>query len=729
MKNKKNHVKGITLIALVVTIVVLLILAGVSISMLTGENGIITQASRAKERTEIEQEKEWITLSCMSLTSQQREINDVSLESEIELISNKDVSVSGMNTLTVVYKDSKRKYKVENGKIIEDGVKTEEILLFIERDRGPVADKSDMILYIDLSQFDIYENISYEDYAKKVLKGKTDQEKEKIFIDGCSYWDMLYGDIDTSYTSLEEIFSIYYDWGWTNILCETIEDLVDDWGYNTINELLINETLVNPQCYDFNNEAALPIDGITIDLTTPDGEQLKLQNKFEFEYTVTDNKECTFMVSFEGKNASITENVDNIMKLENVSKHPDQDESETIGVDEDGNPVNMDLWYYYLVWKDEYSSYYDLTKTWTDIYGNLQKGGPAYIGRYVNGEIEGKIPMFIKEEGKEFFPVKEMTSTFVGEEGLKIMPQIPPTVIEMKDTFRNCINLVEVAEISKCIMGEGVFHGCSALTSITIPNNVTEIGSSTFSGCTGLTSVTISNNVTRIGGYAFSGCTGLTSITIPNNVTTIESGIFDECTGLTSVTISNNVTSIKDHTFSGCTGLTNITIPNNITWIGDYAFSGCTGLTNIVIPNNVRTIAYAAFSKCTGLTSITIPNSVTSIAQEVFSGCTGLTSITLPNKIKTIESGTFSGCTGLINIIIPSSVTNIEWDAFLGCTGLTSITIPNSVTSIDHDAFSGCTSLITVNYTGTEEEWNKISIDSGNTNLTNATINYNYKGE
>ncbi len=53
----KNN-KGITLIALVVTIVVLLILAGVSISMLTGENGIITQAKRAKEETEKATEKE-----------------------------------------------------------------------------------------------------------------------------------------------------------------------------------------------------------------------------------------------------------------------------------------------------------------------------------------------------------------------------------------------------------------------------------------------------------------------------------------------------------------------------------------------------------------------------------------------------------------------------------------------------------------------------------------------
>ncbi len=53
MKTKvKKSSKGITLIALVITIIVLLILAGVSISMLTGDNGIITQAKKAKEKTE-----------------------------------------------------------------------------------------------------------------------------------------------------------------------------------------------------------------------------------------------------------------------------------------------------------------------------------------------------------------------------------------------------------------------------------------------------------------------------------------------------------------------------------------------------------------------------------------------------------------------------------------------------------------------------------------------------
>ena len=51
-KHKTNKTSGITLIALVVTIIVLLILAGISIQMLTGDNGILTRAGQAKEATE-----------------------------------------------------------------------------------------------------------------------------------------------------------------------------------------------------------------------------------------------------------------------------------------------------------------------------------------------------------------------------------------------------------------------------------------------------------------------------------------------------------------------------------------------------------------------------------------------------------------------------------------------------------------------------------------------------
>ena len=60
-KNILSKKKGITLIALVITILILLILAGITITAITGENGLLNSALKAKEETEIENEKEIIS--------------------------------------------------------------------------------------------------------------------------------------------------------------------------------------------------------------------------------------------------------------------------------------------------------------------------------------------------------------------------------------------------------------------------------------------------------------------------------------------------------------------------------------------------------------------------------------------------------------------------------------------------------------------------------------------
>ena len=62
MKNKR----GITLIALIITIIVLLILAGVTINVVVGDNGVLTQAQKAKEATDLASEKELIEMAIVS---------------------------------------------------------------------------------------------------------------------------------------------------------------------------------------------------------------------------------------------------------------------------------------------------------------------------------------------------------------------------------------------------------------------------------------------------------------------------------------------------------------------------------------------------------------------------------------------------------------------------------------------------------------------------------------
>lgn len=71
-KNGRKASEGITLIALVITIIVLLILAGISIATLTGKNGILTKASEAEKETDIKETREQIQLEIMGTYNEQK---------------------------------------------------------------------------------------------------------------------------------------------------------------------------------------------------------------------------------------------------------------------------------------------------------------------------------------------------------------------------------------------------------------------------------------------------------------------------------------------------------------------------------------------------------------------------------------------------------------------------------------------------------------------------------
>ena len=81
-----NRNKGITLIALVITIIVLLILAGVSIAMLTGENGILNQANNAKTQSTLADEKEKVELAAVAAKTANKggEIKEADLIKELD---------------------------------------------------------------------------------------------------------------------------------------------------------------------------------------------------------------------------------------------------------------------------------------------------------------------------------------------------------------------------------------------------------------------------------------------------------------------------------------------------------------------------------------------------------------------------------------------------------------------------------------------------------------------
>lgn len=126
MQNIKKNVNGITLMALVVTIIILLILAGISIGMLSGDNSIINQAGNAKTQTDIAQEKEILeqaTVVCMG-KSKYGNVEKQKLEEALESIAENKTNVTDVvSKIYVEFIESKRFYKIDiDGNIVDLGI-------------------------------------------------------------------------------------------------------------------------------------------------------------------------------------------------------------------------------------------------------------------------------------------------------------------------------------------------------------------------------------------------------------------------------------------------------------------------------------------------------------------------------------------------------------------------------------------------------------------------------
>ena len=142
--------------------------------------------------------------------------------------------------------------------------------------------------------------------------------------------------------------------------------------------------------------------------------------------------------------------------------------------------------------------------------------------------------------------------------------------------------------------------------------------------------------LTSLGDWAFYGCIGLTSITIPNNVTNIGIQVFNYCDNLISIVVDEGNTVYDSR--NNC----NAIIKSDT----NELIAGCK---NTIIPNDVKSIGMQAFQGCIELTSITIPENVTSIGEDAFCDCSGLTSVTVERDTPiTIGPGTFPNRTNAI---------------------------------------------------------------------------------
>ena len=330
--------------------------------------------------------------------------------------------------------------------------------------------------------------------------------------------------------------------------------------------------------------------------------------------------------------------------------------------------------------------------------------------------------------------------------------------------FEYCYDLTSVTiPNSVTSIGEWAFVYCDNLISVTIPESMISIGeyafysgdslnnvyitdivawcNISFSGTASnpmyyaeniylngylLTELLIPDSVNSIGAYAFSAFNNLTSVTIPDSVISIGKDAFSHCYSLTSVKIPDSVTHVGEYAFYDCYNLASVTIGDGVTSIGEHAFSNCDSLTEVTIPKNVTSIGEYAFYDCYNLASVTIGDGVTRIGGHVFSDCDSLTKVTISNGVTSIGDYAFSSCYRLTSVTIPDSVTSIGECAFYGCVSIISVTIPDSVTSIAEGVFCECYSLNHIYFTGTQMQWENISIGEDNWDLENATIHCNH---
>ena len=222
------------------------------------------------------------------------------------------------------------------------------------------------------------------------------------------------------------------------------------------------------------------------------------------------------------------------------------------------------------------------------------------------------------------------------------------------NTFKGCTGIEKVT--IKKGAGEklkaSLFNGNTNIKEVIIEDNAT-LKISMFARCTGLTNLTIGNNVT-VANAIFNQCTGLTNITIPGSTNLTDAvGIFINCTGLQSVQLGQGLNAISTTMFKGCTNLQSIEIPNSVKSIGSNAFANCSGLTSIKIPSGVESIETYAFANCSNLSDVKIASSVREIETKAFSNCTNLTTITVgSDAVKTLVEA--SGYTG--TVVVDTSI-------------------------------------------------------------------------
>ncbi len=285
---------------------------------------------------------------------------------------------------------------------------------------------------------------------------------------------------------------------------------------------------------------------------------------------------------------------------------------------------------------------------------------------------------------------------------------LPETVTELYGgLFRDCIAMLdwEIPSHIKKLANGNVFAGSSIVEpKISKDAHLEYIGDDAFYGISGLTEVDISE-AAYMGEYVFCGCADLQKVKLPSNLEKLPKQTFTNCPLLETVELPESVTEIGFRAFWGCNSLSSINT-SNVKTIGMEAFDDC-GLLTSVDCSSAETIDDRAFANCSSLESVKLlQNGDLYIGGCAFYGCRNLQTITIPAGVTSLAGGdsylypadystrdnhgwSFTGTDAEIVVEDNSSLTTLYNGAFSGASSLTEITLPNVEKIVKHSSDVG----------------------------------------
>ena len=620
---------GVTLIALAVTIIVMLILAGVTISTLTGNSGITTKASKAKNKSYLANIKEEYEL----YLSEKRMDDEYDLDTlyandKTIRYEGNEVGTGIAEICSSIKKGDEKKFEIIKGKIYYVSQDKNVIPIAVELGfsinpyeitDGGVLKSSSMNLYLvdndghlDLSEYEgKIKTIEAGAFSKVEIESGINPLQSIVLPKGITTIGDDAFSYNTSLTSIKipnTVTSIGKRafQGCTNLTSIEIPDTVTyigDYCFSGCNRL--QKIKLSKKIQTINQRLLQGCSSLT-EIEIPEGVKSIGYAAFSSCSKLTTITLPASLTSFNGT------------ALAGLSRLTE------VKVADGNNSFKFENGM--LLLKDGKTMYMALL-TLTEI--NVPNGVVSIVGDTLSGSSATKIIL------------PDTVSSNLSGTVFNGMNKL--TKIELSSTSKN-LKLVDGNLYS--YDGKRFIKYMGTSKTFTVPEGVETLVSRCITKS--MTTLNLPSTLKVIEGWSLSSMSGVNLLNIPASVTTMYTYSFSADTKLRVAEGNSTYKSIDDVLILNKAGTkvmmanrntTTYNIPNTVTEIGKSAFYYCSKMTSITIPDSVTTIGAGAFEGCSSLTEITIPQSVTSIGSDAFVYCGKLMAINIKGEEGRISGG------------------------------------------------------------------------------------------